>query len=103
MSRRALPLELQIGLLNVVERHPQRLPRRGFERDGAILEAGELALEAASLVDGFPGRDFCVLACEPGVILRFDQLALDARGADFERITAAGDDVFDVENGSYLV
>src|SRR5580704_19405327 len=103
MSRRALPLKLQIGLLNVVERHPQRLARSRFEGDSAILEAGELALEATSLIDGFPERDLGLLACEPGVILRLDELALDAGGTDFERVTAAGDGVFDVQNGPHLV
>src|ERR1700678_2939801 len=88
VSSQALPLKLQIGLLNVVERYPQRLAWGGFEGDGAILEAGELALEATSLIDGFPERDFGLFACESGVILRLDELALDAGRTDFERVTA---------------
>ncbi len=43
-----LPLELQVGLLHLIEGNAHGLARRGFERDDAVREAGQRAFPSCA-------------------------------------------------------
>src|ERR1017187_10302490 len=98
-----LPLELQIGLLHLVEGEPQSLPRLRFERYVAVFESGQSPFPIAPALHGIPQSDPGFLALETLVVLRLEELAFHSGRADFERILAARDDVFDIQNSAYLL
>src|ERR1035438_101806 len=101
MARRGLPLKLQVRLFYLFEREAD-LPASGFQADDAIGEARQGTLPLALVFDRRAQGDLGLLPLEPLVIARLEQLAFEARRADFQRVMA-GHHVLDVENGTDLV
>src|ERR1022692_673592 len=101
MARRGLPLKLQVRLFYLFEREAD-LPASGFQADDAIGEARQGTLPMALVFDRRAQGDLGLLPLEPLVIAWLEQLAFEARRADFQRVMA-GHHVLDVENGTDLV
>src|SRR5580704_7521543 len=103
MSPAGLPLELQVGLLNSGQGKVLNRPRRGFERNHAILESGERAIPVAPAFHRIAQADPGLLALKPLIVLGLEEFAFHPGGAHFERITAARDNIFDIQDCAYLL
>src|SRR5580704_6033024 len=103
MSPAGLPLELQVGLLNPGQGKPLNGPRRGFKRDHAIFEARESAVPVAPPLYRVAQADAGLLALKALVVLRLEELTFHPGGTHFERITTAGDDIFDIQDRAHLL
>src|ERR1035441_7128664 len=103
MSPAGLPLELQVGFLNPGQGKVLNRTRRGLESDDSLFEAGENAIPVAPPGHRVAQADFGLLAPKPLIVLWFEKLTFHPGGAHFERILAAWDDVFDIQNGAHLL
>src|ERR1035441_8786640 len=101
MARRGLPLKLQVRLFYLFEREAD-LAAGGFQADDAIGKACQGAFPMALVFDRRAQGDLGLLPLEPLVVARFEQLALEARRADFQRVMA-GHHILDVQNGADLM
>ncbi len=102
----------QIGFLNVREGDRCNLRGQGLfglcflfdggevKRERVVFESCQAAGEMAVIVDWGEGLNFDQAALETVVVGGLEELAFEARAADFERVFGAGDQVFDVENGA---
>ncbi len=80
----ALPLELQVGLLNLFEWKRGGLSRLSFESDFAVLESRQHAVPVAPPLQWIAQRDLRLLPLKSLVVLRLQQLPLYTRRTDFE-------------------
>src|SRR5690242_10268700 len=98
-----LPLELEMGLVHLVEGKLHSLTRLGFDPNVAVLESGKRAVPVPPAFHRLPEREFGLLPAETFVVLRLEQLTLHAWRADLQRVPAALNHVFDIQNRAYLL
>src|SRR5580704_13972307 len=91
-----LPLKLQIGALDLLERNLDVLAGSGFECNDPPGEAGQGAYPGALVIHWLAQRNLDLVADETLEVAGLSELALDARRADFERVMAARYDVLDI-------
>src|SRR5205085_9083309 len=84
-----LPLEFQIGLLDLIQREMSGVSRFDFERDHAVGESGQRAFPIAPALHRVAQRDFRFLSLKPLIILRLEKFAFNSGRADLERIPPA--------------
>ena len=78
-------------------------PRRGFERNDAVVESGESAIPVAPPLHRGAQADSRLLTLKPPIVLRFEELPFYSGGTHFERIAAAGYNVFDIQDSAHLL
>ncbi len=95
--------ELEIGPLHQFQRELNTSSRRWFKCDDSFGETPQRADPMFLVFHGLTKHNFHFAAHKP---LKFPwpgQFPLHTRGADFEGVPAARNDIFDVQNGAHIL
>src|SRR5579883_673382 len=102
-SFRGLPLELEVGLLDLIQREPQAFARRRFQSDDSFGDAFQQTRPMALAFHSLAQDNFYFPAREALKLLGFREPALDARRADLQRVGASRDCVLHIQDGAHVL
>src|SRR4051794_17942992 len=100
---RRLPLELQIGLIHLIQGNLVELSFRRFQLDPVVFKPSQLSNPARLIFDRLSKDDFRFLTEETLKIGGLSQLTLHTRGTHLQGVRISGYYIFGVQHGAKLV
>src|SRR4029079_3730723 len=96
------PIELESRLLNNVHGYVQQIAFRQFQPDLSVMDSLKPHTKNFLLIKRDSGLDSGQLTVEASVVTFLDQLAIQPRGGNFQRVSKRNQ-IFNIEYRSYLL